>query len=210
MTAAADAASTKDRKVSLITLVEDIASDAQEDGVTLKALTENLGDRAFGAALFVLALPCCIPFLYIVPQIVALPMAALAFQMMIGRKKPWLPSKFAERRISKDGLEKTARGGRKFFGWAEAVAKPRLTFLNGPKADRLIGAILCIFCLSILTPLPSTNTVPGFAVALVSFGMMERDGLMSTGGLILGSAWVGGLIFVGIQAIALGLNLAGV
>ncbi|MEM6626142.1 MAG: exopolysaccharide biosynthesis protein, partial [Pseudomonadota bacterium] len=109
-------------KPSLIESVEQIALDAPQDGVSLRDLTSMLGDRAFGAALFVLALPCCIPFLYIVPQIVALPMAVLAAQMALGRPAPWLPEKFAERRISKDALAQTARGGRRYFGWAEAIA----------------------------------------------------------------------------------------
>lgn len=190
------------KKPSLISLVETIADEAPEEGISLRALIERLGDRAFGAALFVLALPCCIPFLYIVPQIVALPMAALAFQLMIGRHQPWMPAKFGERMMPKDGLKKTAKGGRKFFGWAEIFARPRLTFLTGGKADRVIGAILCIFCVSILTPIPGTNTVPGFAVAMTAFGMMERDGVMTTGGLLLGAAWVTGLVLAAVFGVS--------
>ncbi|MEM6626975.1 MAG: exopolysaccharide biosynthesis protein, partial [Pseudomonadota bacterium] len=122
----------------------------------------------------------------------------LAAQMALGRPAPWLPEKFAERRISKDALAQTARGGRRYFGWAEAIAKPRFSFLTGRKADPVIGALLCLFCVSILTPLPGTNTVPGFAVALVSFGLMERDGLLTTGGLALGAAWVTSLVAVAV------------
>jgi hypothetical protein len=61
-------------------------------------------------------------------------------------------------------------------------------------SERIIGAIMVMFCASILVPLPMTNTVPGFAVALASFGLMARDGILVLGGLILGSAWIAGLI----------------
>ena len=186
----ADADATQDAKPSLISLMESIAGNAPEDGLTLHQLFEQLGDRAFGAMLFVLALPCCIPFLYGVPQLVSLPMAALALQMAIGRDEPWLPGKFADRRISKESLLNTAKGGRRFFGWAENFARPRLTFLTSHKIAPLIGAMMCVFCVSILTPLPSTNTVPGFAVAMTSFGMMERDGVLTLGGVVLGIVWI--------------------
>ncbi len=196
-------------KPSLIEAIEKLAEDAPEEGITLKELTHSLGDQAFGAALFILALPCCIPFLYGVPQIVSLPMAAIAAQMVMGRKEPWLPSKFAQRKISKEGLQNTAKGGRKYFGWVEKLSRPRLTFLTSAKLERVIGFILMIFCLSILTPLPSTNTVPGFAVAMVSFGMLERDGLLTTGGLLLGSAWIAILVTVGTTGLKLLLGLGG-
>lgn len=196
-------------KPSLIEAIEKLAEEAPEEGITLKELTQSLGDQAFGAALFILALPCCIPFLYGVPQIVSLPMAAIAAQMVMGRKEPWLPSKFAQRKISKEGLQNTAKGGRKYFGWVEKLSRPRLTFLTSSKLERVIGLVLMIFCLSILTPLPSTNTVPGFAVAMVSFGMLERDGLLTTGGLILGSAWIAILVTVGTAGLKLLLGLGG-
>ena len=61
----------------------------------------KLDERAFGAMLFILSLPCAIPFLWGVPQIVALPMIALAAQMVWGREEPWLPSGIAARRINK-------------------------------------------------------------------------------------------------------------
>lgn len=181
-----DAAPTR----TLLQSIEAMAAQAGPDGYTLRQIFDRLDERAFGAGLFVLALPCCVPFLYLVPQIVALPMMALAAQMVLGREEPWLPGRLAARRIDKDGLTNTARGGRKWFGWVEALARPRLTVLAGPTAERAIGACLCLFCASILVPLPGTNTVPGFAVALASFGLMARDGLLILVGLVVGFAWI--------------------
>jgi len=194
-----DAAATADHPPrTLLQSIEAMADEAGTDGFSLKQIMDRLDERAFGAMLFILALPCCIPFLYLVPQIVALPMMALAAQMAMGREEPWLPSPLAARQINKEGLASTARGGRKWFGWVEAIARPRLTFLTGKGPERVIGAILCIFCASILLPFPMTNTVPGFAVALASFGLIQRDGLLVIGGLVLGTAWVSFLVFAAI------------
>jgi hypothetical protein len=66
----------------------------------------------------------------------------------------------------------------------------------------VIGFFLCLFSASILVPLPMTNTVPGFGVALASFGLMQKDGLMVIGGMVIGSAWIMGLL----TAVALGLS----
>ncbi len=183
------------RPRTLLQSFEAMAQEAGPEGFTLRQIMDRLDERAFGAMLFVLALPCCIPFLYIVPQIVALPMMALAVQMALGREEPWLPSAMAGRVIDKAGLSNTARGGRKWFGWVEAISRPRLTFLTGAGPERFIGAVLCIFCASILVPLPMTNTVPGFAVALASFGLIQRDGLLVISGLVLGIVWVSFLIY---------------
>lgn len=195
-------------RASLVRAIETIAMEAGPDGLTLQELMERLGERAFGAVLFALALPCCIPFLYVVPQIVALPMMAFAAQMALGRNEPWLPGRFAERRIGAAGLERMARGARRFFGWADAFARPRLLFLSGRGAERVVGAVLCVFCASILTPLPSTNTVPGFAVALAALGLLERDGLLILAGLVLGVVWVSLLVAAAVFLGAHGVSAA--
>ncbi len=174
--------------------IEAMAQEAPEEGFTLRQIFDRLHERAFGAGLFILALPCCIPFLYGVPQIVSLPMMALAGQMVAGRKEPWLPEKFAQRMIDKKGLTRTATGGRKWFGWLEKIAQPRLTFLLGRRGERVIGLFLVFFCASILVPLPSTNTVPGIGVAIVAFGLMARDGILVILGSIIGTAWIATLL----------------
>ena len=189
----------------LIAALEAIHADAPDDGLTLDSFTEQLGERAFGVVLFALAIPVCIPFLYGIPQIVSLPMMALALQMAMGRAEPWLPERFARRRMKKAGLERMAKGARKWFGWMEALARPRLLFLSGERGERVVGAVFILFCASILVPLPSTNTAPGIAIAIASLGLITRDGLLIIAGLILGTAWIAllilGFIFLGDAAL---------
>lgn len=174
--------------------LEAMADEAPVDGFSLHYIFDRLDERAFGAALFLLALPCAIPFLYLVPQIVSLPMMALTLQMLAGRQEPWLPERFATRKIDKAGLTKMSGFGRKWFGWLERISKPSLTWLTGRKSERIIALFLTVFCASILVPLPSTNTVPGIGVAIVSFGLMSRDGRLVLLGLLIGSLWVSLLV----------------
>ena len=181
----------------LISALEQIADQAGEDGMSLGEFVDALGERAFGIILFAMALPVSIPFLYGVPQVMALPMIVLSGQMLLGRGEPWLPVRFKAGRLEKRGLVQMAEGGRKWFGWLEALARPRLTALSGPTAERLIGGIFVIFCTSILIPLPLTNSTPGIALAIASLGLLTRDGLLVLAGLVLGLVWIALLLVFG-------------
>ncbi|MEZ6000150.1 exopolysaccharide biosynthesis protein [Hyphomonas sp.] len=186
---------------TLLQIVEAMAAGAPEDGYTLREIFDHLDESAFGAGLFLLALPCCIPFLYGVPQVVSLPMMALAVQMALGHEQPWLPDALGKRKIDRKGLIAMAEGGRKWLGWVENFSKPRFTMITGPRSERLLGFVLCIFCASILVPLPMTNTVPGFAVALAAFGLINRDGFLVIIGAVLGFVWVSSLLILGPTAV---------
>lgn len=186
---------------TLLQVIEAMAEGAPEDGYTLREIFDKLDESAFGAGLFLLALPCCIPFLYGVPQVVSLPMMALAGQMALGHEQPWLPDALGSRKIDRKGLDAMAKGGRKWLGWVENFSKPRLTMITGPRSERIIGLVLCLFCASILVPLPMTNTVPGFAVALAAFGLINRDGVLVVIGCVLGFVWVSSLLILGPAAV---------
>lgn len=171
--------------------------EAARDGSTrlsLGDLAANLKERAFGMMLLALALPCCLPFVYLIPQIVALPMLVLTGQMAGGRHVPWMPDKLKTRDFDIAAMRAIVARGKKWFGWAETFARPRLLMLSSPRASRIIGALLLVPCASILVPLPSTNTVPGIGVAIASIGLIERDGLLILLGLLIGLLWVAFLL----------------
>ena len=181
----------------LIGALEQIADQAGDDGMSLGEFVDALGERAFGIILFAMALPVSIPFLYGVPQVMALPMMALSVQMMMGRAEPWLPTRFRAGRLDKRGLVRMAQGGRKWFGWLEALARPRLTALSGPTAERLVGGVFAVFCASILIPLPLTNSTPAIALAIAALGLLTRDGLLVIAGMVLGLVWIALLLVFG-------------
>lgn len=161
-----------------------------EEKITLGDLFTALHERAFGMLLFLLAAPCCLPFVYILPQIVALPMLLLAGQMAAGRDAPWLPSSLANRDFPKASMLDTVSRMDKYLGWLGAITHKRLPAITGEMGSRVVGALLLIPTASILVPLPLTNTIPGFGVAVAAFGLIERDGLLVILGLLIGLGWV--------------------
>ncbi|MEM8731578.1 MAG: exopolysaccharide biosynthesis protein [Pseudomonadota bacterium] len=183
--------------------LETLATDAQGDAVTLNWILGELHERAFGLFLLVLALPCCIPFLYGVPQIVSVPLMFVSVQILIGRTTPWLPEKLGTREISTEGLRGLAHRAGPWLRRIEAFSHPRLTGLTRAPVDQIVGLALVLFSASILVPLPGTNTVPGLAVVIVSMGLLQRDGVLVILGALLGSAWIASLIFAGATLVSL-------
>lgn len=175
--------------------IEQVLEEKSDGGaraeITLGELSDALGERAFGLLLLILALPCCLPFVYLLPQLVAPVMVVLAWQMAAGRPAPWLPEKLRARALPIDGLRDVVDRTRRYGGGlVERLAHRRLTPVTGRRGTRIVGALLIVPCLSILVPLPLTNTVPGFGVSLVAVGLIERDGLFAGAGLLIGLFWV--------------------
>lgn len=191
MTARADEPITISQRLHLL------AADAEGEAVTLDWILLQLHERAFGLFLLVLALPCCIPFLYGVPQIVALPLMFVAGQILLGRATPWLPGKLGARQVARSSLTNLADRAGPWLRRLEAVSRPRLAALTRRPLDQLVGLALVVFSASILVPLPGTNTVPGIAVVIVAMGLLQRDGIMVVLGTILGMAWIGTLLVAG-------------
>lgn len=174
-----------------------------EPEARLGDILDRLDERAYGVLILLLALPCCLPFVYILPQIVALPMLALAGQMAAGRRHPWLPKRLHDRRFSIPAFEKVLARSGKYIRFVERFARPRFGAITGPVGARVVGALMIAPMASILVPLPSTNTVPGIGVAMASVGLIERDGLLVILGLLFGLAWVALLLFLGFEAASL-------
>ncbi|MEM9426133.1 MAG: exopolysaccharide biosynthesis protein [Pseudomonadota bacterium] len=177
--------------------LDQLARDAGGEAVTLGWIMAQLHERAFGLFLLVLALPCCIPFLYGIPQIVALPLMFVSAQILLGRASPWLPERLGAREVAKASLQNLADRAKPWLEKIEALSRPRLGALTRPPIDRLVGLALVLFSASILVPLPGTNTVPGFAVVLVSMGLLQRDGILVLAGSVIGTIWIATLIFAG-------------
>ena len=184
---------------------EDGDQKASENGPKgrLGDIVDRLDERAFGLILLLLALPCCLPFVYLLPQIVALPMLALAGQMALGRHHPWLPGALRNRTFSIPLFEGVLGRAEKYVGFFEKLARPRLTAVTSHVGTRIVGAIMLAPAASILVPLPSTNTVPGIGIAVAALGLVERDGLLVILGLFIGVAWVFLLGFLGLEATSL-------
>lgn len=178
---------TDNPRQGFIALIADLAAVAGPDGLTLREIRDRLDERAFGLMILILAIPCLVPALYGVPQIVGVPVLLLAGQMLAGREEPWLPEAILNRRVSKAWLDRMADFATKRMGWFERLSRPRLTMFAQGWAERAAAAFMILATLTIV--LPMTNTVPSVALTLLSVGLIQRDGLFVAGGAAVATGW---------------------
>lgn len=154
---------------------------------TVGELVDLHGDRGFGLLLLILALPAALPIPapgYATPFGVL--MVSLGFQMLRGRPSPWVPGFAARRTISYKMLSFSVRNGRVPLRVAEVLVRPRLgrlarnrRFLAG------VGLTVMLMAAFMSLPIPLTNTAPSFVIFVLAAGMLEEDGLLLLGGLLL-------------------------
>lgn len=170
-----------------IGLIRSLADAAGPDGLTLGEIRDRLDERSFGLMILVLAVPCLVPALYGVPQVVGIPILILAGQLLMGRSEPWLPDALLRRRAPKAWLERMAGFAEKRMGWFERLSRPRLTAFACGAGERFAAVFIIVATVAIVLPL--MNTVPSIGLALIAVGLIQRDGLFVLGGAVVATLW---------------------
>lgn len=179
-----------------------MAALAEGPRISVGALVDGLEGRAFGMLLLIFAIPALIPFLVGIHSAVGIPLALLAWQMMLGRKEPWLPERIRKQDIDVASFRKMTDKVTPWIKRAEALTRPRLQFLTEGVFERVLAAFVILFAGIIFLPGPGTNGVPGFCVALIALGMIERDGLLASAGVVIGTSYIVlafGLILIAVE-----------
>lgn len=170
-------------------VLKQIADLADETEISIGAILDALEERAFGMLLLLFAIPALIPFLVGVSSAFALPIALLAFQMIAGHRRPWLPKRFRTQTISISSYRKMTAVLLPWLRRVEALTKPRLKIFAGRFAEPVLAIFILVFASIIAIPGPGTNGVPGVAVGLIALAMIERDGVLAIVGAAIGSVY---------------------
>ncbi|MBI1199010.1 MAG: exopolysaccharide biosynthesis protein [Phenylobacterium sp.] len=167
-------------------LAEIAAHDAPR--ISVAELTQKFGGRAIGALIFVFGLACFLPLPPGATTIFGAPLLLLAPQLVIGASAPWLPRRVKEQTVATADL---ATGLGRAIGWLrriEAVSRPRLSILFGPVGERVIGVVCTALALVLILPIPLGNMLPALAVSVLSFSLIQRDGLIALVGYAVTAA----------------------
>jgi hypothetical protein len=158
--------------------------------LSIGELENSLKGRGFALLLMLLALPFCVLPIPGLSTPFGIIVFLIGLRLTLGQK-PWLPL-FARRlEFSPDRLRQILTAAIRFSQNVEKVARPRMHFLQTwPGMTNLIGFGIASAGLLLLLPLPIpfSNTLPAWAVVLLSAGMVERDGLLVLLGHILAVA----------------------
>ncbi|WP_428150870.1 exopolysaccharide biosynthesis protein [Brevundimonas sp.] len=184
----------------LARLLRRLADDGGDHGLTLSEIRDRLDERAYGLLILLLSIPCLVPGLYGVPQAVGVIIILIAAQLLIGREEPWLPRWILNLRARGAWLKAMADFAGSKLGWVDRLSRPRLLGFATGGGEKLAAIFMILATLTIV--LPFTNTIPSIALALLSVGLIQRDGLFVLAGAGVATAWLGLL-----AALAVGLML---
>lgn len=119
--------------------------------------------------------------------------ATLGLQMILGRRKAWLPSVILDRELPNDKVQAILRTFEPKVRKLEQYIYPRIQYMEAPVVDQVNGCIILLLGLLISLPFPFTNIAPAFVVMIMGLGLMERDGLLQIGSFLLGMLSIGGI-----------------
>ncbi len=160
------------------------------DRVTLAHLIAALGDRSLGTVLLALALPTIAPVPLGVSVICDLPLMLFSLRLLFGRRDAVLPDWLLRRSVSRANAARMLDAVMPRLVWIEAMLKPRLPRLAHVDEERWFGLLIVVLISICIVPVPLMGWLPGFALVLISLGLIERDGGAIGVGLLLGVAAV--------------------
>lgn len=170
-----------------------------EEYITVGQITDDFEERDFGFFLLLFSLPAAVPLPGLgINAIIALPLLLITFQQLIGRESVWLPEFIRRKKISRKSLEATINKTLPYIGFVEKFIHPSMAKITEGIFRQVIGFAGFLMSISILVPLPLTNTVPAFGIAVMSVGVLTRDGRMVILGACIGIIWISLLIIGGI------------
>lgn len=180
--------------------------------VTLADILNLTEERIFGFLMAILALPSALPLPapgYSTPFGIAL--FVLAVQLVMGRDRPWLPAKILNGSMKLETVQKFVKMGTPWIQKIENVTKPRLAYIcTSPPGRVMLGIAMALMATSMMIPIPGTNTLPAMGIFVISFGLLEEDGLICIGGLFLcslGAVLTSSILVFGTVAVERFVNL---
>jgi hypothetical protein len=162
-------------------------------------------EDGLGPVLLVLTLPVLLPLPPGVSMVLALPLLVVAPQIIVGRRRIWLPKFLARQTIKRTALVKLVRRLLPMLERAEKVVRPRLAFLTTGVGASLVGVACTLIAMVLVLPVPFANLVPSLALGAFSIGLTRKDGLFVLGGysLIVLAAVV---VTLGVHGFTLGFD----
>jgi hypothetical protein len=165
--------------------------------VTVGELAKLMGERAFGALMFIFAVPNAIPVPPGTSAVLGLPLLVLTYQLMVGRTSLWLPQRIASKPLSGDLISAFMRRALPWLVKIEKVLKPRWSILvRNEAAERFLGLVCFVLAIILFLPIPFGNMLPALAISILALALAERDGIAAVAGYAAAIASGGALALV--------------
>ncbi|MBF2008816.1 MAG: exopolysaccharide biosynthesis protein [Chlorogloeopsis fritschii C42_A2020_084] len=176
-------------KLQTSKLLQDFLQRHSGERIYLRDLLNEMSNRAFAPLIFICALPEALPLPVAgVSAIIGIPLMIISGQLMLGFSKPWLPKWIANRSLKRKDFEKIIKKILHYLQKCERVIRPRWRFVTSPLAQRLLGLLFLVLAFVIALPIPFGNLPPAVAIAIISLGIIEQDGVVIVLGVLAACA----------------------
>lgn len=179
-----------------------LGQDPARERITVGDLLASLGDRAFGALIFIFAFPNVLPTPPGTSTLLGAPLVFLAAQLCLGWQ-PWLPALVAQRSMPRADYVRLVGRICPWLVRAERLLQPRWSGLTRSPMDNVVGLVCLVLALLLVLPIPLGNVLPALAISLLALGLLERDGLWVLAGFVTAAAamaLVSGVVFAIVKA----------
>ena len=174
----------------------------EQDGPkTLGSLTDLIDEKSFAVVALLLLIPSALPIptggLTHVLELIAVIVVA---QMVLGREELWLPRRFREHELGDTMTGKAIPRILRVVRWFERWARPRLArLLDLRPVKSLLAVFLLVFVAAALLapPFSGLDTLPSLGVVIVCLGIIFRDAIIVSLGLLVGATGIALVIILG-------------
>jgi len=157
--------------------------------VTLGEAIDLASTRMHGIAILLMALPECVPLpIPSIGAVLGIPLIAVSAHLAIFGERGDLPARARELKIPHRVIAMISRHLIRPLRYVERMSRNRLSVLG--RSERLVGVFCLLMSLLLLLPIPLVNGPPAVALACLSWGLIQRDGLFIGLGILLSAAVV--------------------
>ncbi len=186
--AASEAGAPRPKRTS--ELLREFSSSLTSERVSVEEIVSVLGDRGLGVLLAIFSLPNILPSTVPFGNVATgIPPLIFAFQLTRGVPMLKLPRAIARQTIGTKTLKAFAPRVASVLSWFERLLTPRLSWVTGPRAERVIGFLSMLIALVCSVPIPFSHQVPALGLVMIGLGLIERDGAAILAGVVLGVLW---------------------
>ena len=151
--------------------------------VSIEMVVDAIGSRSFGPLLMLIGITLFSPLSGIpgMSFFMAAFVLLVAVQMLIGRKKFWLPPFILNRSVEHSKLQKALDWLNKPARGIDRILKPRLPFLVHRGGSFGIAALCVVvgLCMPIMELVPFSSSAAGLALLALGLSLVAHDGLLA-------------------------------
>jgi hypothetical protein len=185
-------------------ILKELISDESHQVLTVEQIVKALGPTSFGTSLMVFSIPEVLPIpLPGMTTVVVIPTGIVSWQLLRGKPEVSLPDVLLRRSIPRKAFAAAVSAILPFLETAERGTRVRWGWTSSPAAKRLLGLFILMMAAVIALPIPFTNMPAAISIFIISLGMVERDGVLISLGILLGLATIAMIGMLGLGILSL-------